>query len=81
MTSSPPRKPPTFGFTSPVAATAWSKKDVIVPVSDYGPNASSAPARGAFVTLPDFGHDPMMEDPELVAQTILSVTTAETPRA
>jgi pimeloyl-ACP methyl ester carboxylesterase len=62
---------------SPVA---WSERDVIVPVASYGPNARERLQEATFDTLPDVGHDPMMDDPELVAQTILSVTTAETPQ-
>ena len=60
---------------------AWSEKDVIVPVAAYGPNAGQRLPQATFVTLPDVGHDPMMDDPELVSRTILGVTTAETPRA
>jgi len=60
---------------------AWSEKDVIVPVADYGPNARQRLPQAALVTVPDVGHDPRMDDPELVARTILSVTTAETPRS
>jgi pimeloyl-ACP methyl ester carboxylesterase len=60
---------------------AWSEKDEIVPVASCGPIARERLPEATFKTLPDVGHDPMMDDPELVARTILSVTTAETPRA
>lgn len=59
---------------------AWSEKDEIVPVTSYGPNARARLPQATFVTLPDVGHDPMMDDPELVARTILSVTTADAPQ-
>jgi pimeloyl-ACP methyl ester carboxylesterase len=53
---------------------AWSEKDVMIPPADYGPNARKRLPQATFVTLPDTGHDPMMDDPELVARTILTVT-------
>lgn len=59
---------------------AWSEKDEIVPVTSYGPNARARLPQATFVTLPDVGHDPMVDDPELVARTILSVTTANAPQ-
>jgi pimeloyl-ACP methyl ester carboxylesterase len=58
---------------------AWSEKDVIVPVASYGPKARERLPRATFTTLPDVGHDPMMDNPELVAQILLGVTTAQTP--
>jgi pimeloyl-ACP methyl ester carboxylesterase len=33
-----------------------------------------------FVTLPNVGHVPMFDDPQLVADTILSVTAAASSR-
>ncbi|WP_409370985.1 alpha/beta fold hydrolase [Mycolicibacterium setense] len=59
---------------------AWSEKDEIVPVTSYGPRARARLPQATFVTLPDVGHDPMVDDPELVARTILSVTTANAPQ-
>lgn len=48
----------------------------LVPIADYADNARDSLPQATFTTLPDVGHDPMMDDPELVARTILSVTTA-----
>ena len=55
---------------------AWSEKDAILPVAWYGPNARERLPQAAFKILPDVGHDPMMDDPSLVARTILAATGA-----
>ena len=55
---------------------AWSEKDAILPVAWYGPNARERLPQAAFKLLPDVGHDPMMDDPSLVARTILAATGA-----
>jgi pimeloyl-ACP methyl ester carboxylesterase len=55
---------------------AWSEKDVIIPVSSYGPNVRERLPQATFKILPDVAHDPMMDDPALVARTILDVTGA-----
>jgi pimeloyl-ACP methyl ester carboxylesterase len=55
---------------------AWGEKDTIVPVADYGPNAHERLPQASFVTLPDVAHDPMMDDPGLVARTIFISTQA-----
>jgi pimeloyl-ACP methyl ester carboxylesterase len=55
---------------------AWSENDGIIPLADYGPNARERLPYATFVILPDTGHDPMMDDPGLVARTILTVTGA-----
>lgn len=55
---------------------AWSEKDTLLPVSSYGPNAHERLPQATFTILPDVGHDPMMDDPALVARTILDVTGA-----
>ncbi|OBF03466.1 hydrolase [Mycobacterium sp. ACS4054] len=57
----------------------WSEKDVAIPVAWYEANARERLPGATFLTLPDAGHDPMMDDPELVARTILSVTAAQSP--
>jgi pimeloyl-ACP methyl ester carboxylesterase len=55
---------------------AWSEKDVVVPVGSYDANARQRLPQATFKILPDVGHDPMMDDPALVARTILDVTDA-----
>ena len=55
---------------------AWSEKDAIVPVAAYDTNARQRLPQATFKILPDVGHDPMMDDPALVARTILDVTDA-----
>jgi len=55
---------------------AWSEKDMIVPVGSYGTNAQRRLPQATFKILPDVAHDPMMDDPTLVARTILDVTGA-----
>lgn len=55
---------------------AWSEKDVLLPMADY---ASALPERlpqATFEVLARVGHDPMVDDPRLVARTILAVTGA-----
>jgi pimeloyl-ACP methyl ester carboxylesterase len=54
----------------------WSEKDVFIPVTSYGPNARERMPQATFKILPDVGHDPMMDDPALVARTILAATGA-----
>jgi pimeloyl-ACP methyl ester carboxylesterase len=53
---------------------AWSEKDVIIPPADYVPIARERLPQARFEILLDTAHDPMMDDPQLVAGTILSVT-------
>ena len=55
---------------------AWSEKDAMLPVASYGPNARNRLPQAMFEILPDVGHDPMMDDPALVARTILMCTGA-----
>jgi pimeloyl-ACP methyl ester carboxylesterase len=57
---------------------AWSEKDAMLPVASYGPNARERLPQATFEVLPDVGHDPMMDDPSLVAHTILACTGAAT---
>jgi len=57
---------------------AWSEKDAMLPVASYGPNAHKRLPQATFEILPDVGHDPMMDDPSLVARTILACTGAAT---
>ena len=48
------------------------------PPTPYGELGRSATApRATFTVLPDVGHVPMIDDPHLVARTILTATGAE----
>ncbi len=55
---------------------AWSEKDATIPLAAYSPNARNRLPQATFKILPDVGHDPMMDDPSLVARTILTATGA-----
>jgi pimeloyl-ACP methyl ester carboxylesterase len=59
---------------------AWSEKDSLLPVATYGKVARERLPRATFKILPDVGHAPMIDDPELVARTILEVTGAGATR-
>jgi len=59
---------------------AWSEKDSLFPVATYGKVARERLPQAAFEILPDVGHVPMIDDPELVARTILAVTGAGLPQ-
>lgn len=59
---------------------AWSEKDSLLPVATYGKIARERLPRATFEVLPDVGHVPMLDDPELVARTILAVTGAGMPQ-
>jgi pimeloyl-ACP methyl ester carboxylesterase len=55
---------------------AWSGNDAVIPVSACDKIARERVPQASFTLLPGVGHDPMMDDPGLVARTILSVTGA-----
>lgn len=59
---------------------AWSQKDSLFPVATYGKVARERLPGATFEVLPDVGHAPMVDDPGLVARTILRVTGAEMPQ-
>jgi len=59
---------------------AWSEGDRIFPVGRHLPIARERVPQAQFMVLPGVGHVPMIDDPELVARTILSVTRADEPR-
>ena len=59
---------------------AWSEKDSLLPVATYGKIARERLPQATFNVLPDVGHVPMFDDPELVVRTILEVTGAEMPQ-
>ncbi|MFW0797154.1 alpha/beta hydrolase [Gordonia sp. CPCC 205515] len=53
---------------------AWAQHDRIVPAQSYGRTARDRLPGATWVLLPDVGHVPMIDDPDLVARTILDVT-------
>lgn len=55
---------------------AWSGSDAIIPVPMCDPIARERLPQASFTTLPGVGHVPMIDNPELVARTILAVTAA-----
>jgi pimeloyl-ACP methyl ester carboxylesterase len=59
---------------------AWSENDAVVPVAACDRMAREQVPQASFTILPGVGHDPMIDDPELVARTILRVTGAEMPQ-
>jgi pimeloyl-ACP methyl ester carboxylesterase len=54
---------------------AWSGQDRIFPVEVYRSRARDLIPAANFIVLDGVGHVPMLDDPQLVAQTILAVTT------
>jgi pimeloyl-ACP methyl ester carboxylesterase len=57
---------------------AWAEKDALLPVEPYEKFARARLPQATFEILPGVGHLPMIDDPELVARTILTVTGAAT---
>ncbi|MFD4440080.1 alpha/beta fold hydrolase [Nocardia sp. NPDC058519] len=60
---------------------AWSGRDAILPPAINGRIAQNRLPQARFEILPGVGHVPMIDDPKLVAETILATTGAlpETP--
>jgi pimeloyl-ACP methyl ester carboxylesterase len=54
---------------------AWAENDRMLPFERYGRPLLELVPVGEHVVLPGVGHVPMYDDPALVAQTILEVTT------
>jgi len=52
------------------------ENDEVVPVSACNKISRERVPQAAFTILPGVGHDPMIDDPDLVARTILAVTGA-----
>jgi pimeloyl-ACP methyl ester carboxylesterase len=69
------RKPWPDDFGVPVRI-AWGTKDRTLPIKRCGGWHRQALPDAEWVDLPDCGHLPQHDDPELVARTILEVTTA-----
>lgn len=53
---------------------AWSEHDRLFPVELNGARARELIPQARFVVLPDVGHIPVLDDPLLVARTILATT-------
>lgn len=53
---------------------AWAEKDALIPQPLCGNIARERLPQASVTTLPGVGHDPMIDDPALVARTILAVT-------
>jgi len=61
----------------PCAITlAWSEFDRLVPVEPYGRMARELLPGATWTVLLGVGHNPLFDDPALVARTILAVTGA-----
>jgi pimeloyl-ACP methyl ester carboxylesterase len=55
---------------------AWGERDALLPVEMYGRTVRERLPQATFEILPDVAHVPMLDDPELVARTILAATGA-----
>ena len=55
---------------------AWSENDAVIPVPACDKIARERVPQASFTILPGVGHDPMIDDPDLVARTIQAVTGA-----
>ncbi|MBI4897042.1 MAG: alpha/beta hydrolase [Actinobacteria bacterium] len=62
------------GATGPIRV-AWGTKDRLLPFERTSKGWRPALADAEWVMLPGLGHVPMSDDPELVAKTILEVTS------
>jgi pimeloyl-ACP methyl ester carboxylesterase len=57
---------------------AWSAEDRILPLQSNGVIAQARVPEAHYISLADVGHIPMIDDPELVARTILETTASVT---
>jgi pimeloyl-ACP methyl ester carboxylesterase len=53
---------------------AWAQFDRLVPAATYGQTARERLPGAAWMFLPGVGHIPMIDDPDLVARTIMAAT-------
>jgi pimeloyl-ACP methyl ester carboxylesterase len=58
---------------------AWAEHDRVFPIDPYLRRAREVVPGAEFVVLDDVGHVPMLDDPRLVAATILGLTGAVSP--
>jgi pimeloyl-ACP methyl ester carboxylesterase len=63
----------------PRVTIAWAEKDRILPLETNGAIARRRMPSARFIVLPGVGHVPMIDDPRLVARTILATTGAGEP--
>jgi pimeloyl-ACP methyl ester carboxylesterase len=54
----------------------WSEKDAVLPMAEYASALSERLPHATFKVLAGVGHVPMIDDPGLVAKTILAATGA-----
>ena len=59
---------------------AWAERDRVFPIDPYMKRAREVVPGAEFVVLDDVGHVPMLDDPRLVAETILGVPAPPRPR-
>jgi pimeloyl-ACP methyl ester carboxylesterase len=55
---------------------AWAEKDTALPLKLYEATVRGTLPGATFIVLPNVAHVPMLDDPALVARTILAVTGA-----
>jgi pimeloyl-ACP methyl ester carboxylesterase len=55
---------------------AWAERDTVFPLELYEAAVRQRLPHAMFTVLPGVGHVPMIDDPELVARTILAVTAS-----
>ncbi|OZC84255.1 hypothetical protein CH254_24110 [Rhodococcus sp. 06-412-2C] len=75
MLSTTDRFDPWHDLSCPVTI-AWSKEDLVFPQAVNEPIARERVPEARFETLDGVGHVPMLDDPDLVADTILRATGA-----
>ena len=60
---------------------AWSEHDAFFPLATCGKIACERLPQATFKILPGLGHVPIIDDPHLVARTILTATGAGVPQS
>lgn len=55
---------------------AWAEKDCVFPVEINGAHAHQLIPGARYIVLEDVGHVAMLDDPQMVAQTILTAAAA-----
>jgi len=63
------------------ARVAWPRRDRTLPWKSYGAPFCDLVPGATSVILDGVGHVPMLDDPDLVAHTILEITSFEAPRS
>ena len=62
--------PPTFGRIESPVLILWGTRDALLPLADCSARLQAMIPLAEWVELPDLGHAPMYDDPELVADFI-----------